>query len=102
MTVDANSLLKRIRRQTVRYVYDDKGAITGIESPDGAFRITTAGTMQPGPAGKNGTDGENGTNGVKGADGSQTYFGMDITKISGMKSGDVFVNTATWDIYRYS
>ncbi|KAK1548907.1 hypothetical protein Q3G72_011785 [Acer saccharum] len=96
---EENRLLKRLRPNTVKYVYDSNGKKIGIESPDSEFRVTGAGTMQPGATGKPGADG---LNGVAGKDGSQIFFGTDPNAITGMKSGDVFVNTATWDVYRYS
>lgn len=70
MNQDDNRIFKRWNRRTVRYVTDANGKITGVESPDGAFRLANTGApMSPGPRGDTGAPGQTGGDGAQGEPG---------------------------------
>lgn len=89
---DENRLLKRIRQNTVKYVRDSNGNIIGIEDPAAKFRVTAAGTMQPGPQGHQGaqgSQGEQGTAGERGPAGADGKDGKDgVPGIAGANGKD--------------
>ena len=75
---DENRLLKRLRNNTVKYIRDPQtGKIIGIEDPAAQFRVTSAGTMQPGPQGAQGIQGPQGEQGPAGERGPAGADGKD-------------------------
>ncbi len=75
----------------------DKGD-TGAQGPAGPQgpQGDKGDTGATGPAGSNGT---NGTNGTNGADGSSFLHGEGAPDSSLGKSGDLYLDTLTWDVY---
>lgn len=79
------------------------GAI-GPAGPQGPQGNTGAqGGLGPqGDIGPQGPKGEIGSTGPVGKDGSQIYFGTSPNSVIGAKTGDVFINTSTWDVSYFS
>lgn len=84
---EENRLLKRLRNTSVKYIYDTQGKIMGVESPDGRFRLTANGPMQPGTPGRDGADGAPGAAGRDGVDGAPGAAGKDGTDGAGGQRG---------------
>jgi len=76
----------------------------GNTGPQGATGPTGAiGPAGPaGPQGNIGPVGGQGPEGLPGKDGSQIYLGTSTSSVSSPKSGDIFINTSTWDISYFS
>lgn len=80
---------------------------TGPQGPVGPTgAIGPAGPQGPqgnmGPQGVQGETGPSGPQGLTGKDGSQIYMGTSTSSVTSPKSGDVFINTSTWDVFYFS
>lgn len=76
----------------------------GPVGPNGA--VGAVGPAGPqgnmGPQGVQGETGPSGPQGLTGKDGSQIYIGTSTSSVTSPKSGDVFINTSTWDVFYFS